>query len=299
MKPWQLIILIVLNAGWAMTAVINKALEAQLTPGGIVTLRFGMAAVCMAALWPWLPGKTPRGRDLAMSLFIGMLVFVAGQRLQVLGVKLGTAGNSAVLMGLEPMLTTMAAAIFLREHVGPRRIIGLGVSLAGLFVLNEVWKPGFKWTGLWPSIVFVSSFIAETGYSILGKPLLDRSSPTKILACALFGAALANLLFDGGQTIRDASALRWSDWAMLAYMAVVCTVIGYAMWFVIIRTVPVNVVSLTIFVQPIAGVPVAYWYLHEPLHWGQLWGSLVIALGLLIGLSRQVSSKGAGEDLAR
>jgi drug/metabolite transporter (DMT)-like permease len=128
---------------------------------------------------------------------------------------------------------------------------------------------------------------------------LERSSPTKILACALFGAAIANVFFDGAQTMRAASALRWGDWAMLAYMAIVCTVIGYAMWFVIIRTVPVNVVSLTIFVQPIAGVPVAYWYLHEPLHWGQLWGSLVIAVGLLIGLSRQVSSKGVGEELAR
>ena len=292
MKPWQLIVMILLNAGWAATPIINKALEMQLQPGGVVTLRFGLAALCLAALWPWLPGKAPRGRDLAMSVFIGLLVFVVGQRLQVLGVKLGTAGNSAVLMGLEPMLATVAAAVFLREHVGPRRMAGLAVSLAGLAVLNEVWRPGFKWTGLVPSLIFVSSFVSETAYSILGKPLLERASPTKILACALFGAALANLIFDGSQTIRAAGALHWGDWAMLAYMAIICTVVGYAMWFEVIRTVPVNVVALTIFVQPVAGVPLALWYLHEPLHWGQLWGSLVIAAGLLLGLSRQVSRRG-------
>ena len=295
MKPWQLLVMILLNAGWAATPIINKALEGQLQPGGIVTLRFGLAALCLAALWPWLPGKTPRGRDLAISVLIGLLVFMVGQRLQVLGVKLGTAGNSAVLMGLEPMLVTVAAAVFLREHIGPRRLAGLVVSLAGVVVLNEVWRPGFQWTGLVPSLIFVSSFVTETAYSILGKPLLERAGSTKILACALFGAALANLLFDGSQTMRAAATLRWSDWAMLAYMAIVCTVIGYAMWFEVIRTVPVNVVALTIFVQPVAGVPLALWYLHEPLHWGQLWGSLVIAAGLLLGLSRQVSRQGVSQ----
>ena len=282
--------MIALNAAWAATLIINKALENQLQPGGIVTLRFGLAALCLAVLWRWLPGQAPRGRDLALSVFIGLLVFVLGQRLQVLGVKLGTAGNSAVLMGLEPMLTTAAAAVFLREHIGPRRVAGLLVSLAGLAALNEVWRPEFRWTGLVPSLIFVSSFVCETAYSILGKPLLERSSPTKILAFALFGATLANLLLDGSQTLRAATALHWGDWAMLAYMAVVCTVIGYAMWFEVIRTAPVNVVALTIFMQPVAGVALAAWYLHEPLHWGQLWGSLVIVAGLALGLSRQIGA---------
>jgi O-acetylserine/cysteine efflux transporter len=293
MKPWQLFVMIALNAAWAATLIINKALGAQLQPGGVVTLRFGLAALCLAALWPWLPGKTPCGRDLAMSIFIGLLVFVLGQRLQVLGVQLGTAGNSAVLMGLEPLLAAVGAAIFLREHIGPRRVAGLLVSLAGLAALNEVWRPDFKWTGLVPSLIFVSSFVCETAYSILGKPLLARSSPTKILACALFGATLANLLLDGSQTLRAAEALRWGDWAMLAYMAIVCTVIGFAMWFEVLRTAPVNVVAMTIFMQPVAGVALAAWYLHEPLHWGQLWGSLIIVAGLVLGLSRQITDRHA------
>jgi drug/metabolite transporter (DMT)-like permease len=72
------------------------------------------------------------------------------------------------------------------------------------------------------------------------------------------------------------------------YLATVCTAIGYTLWFVVIRETDVNITALTIFVQPLAGVAIAAVWLHEPLHWGQLWGGLAIIAGLVWGLSRQV-----------
>jgi drug/metabolite transporter (DMT)-like permease len=41
-----------------------------------------------------------------------------------------------------------------------------------------------------------------------------------------------------------------------------------------------------VFIQPIVGVAVAVAWLNESLHWGQLWGSLVILAGLIVGLWR-------------
>jgi drug/metabolite transporter (DMT)-like permease len=43
-------------------------------------------------------------------------------------------------------------------------------------------------------------------------------------------------------------------------------------------------------VQPVAGVAIASLWLHEPLHLGQLWGSLAIVAGLILGLSRQIKA---------
>jgi O-acetylserine/cysteine efflux transporter len=289
MKLRHLIVMVLLNAGWSATMTINKALGGALQPGGIVTLRFGMAAVCMALLWPLYRGPAPRGRDLGVSVLIGLLVFVLGQRLQVLGNELSrTAGDCAVLMGVEPLLTSVAAAVFLREHIGPRRIIGFGISLVGLLLLNRVWRPDFQWGGLLPSLIFISSFTCETAYSILGKPIIERADPMKLLTVALVGATAVNLVIDGGQTLKAAGALRVTDWLLLGYMAVVCTVVGYAVWLVVIKEAPVNVVALTIFVQPVAGVPLAAIWLGESLHWGQAWGSLAIVAGLAFGLSRQI-----------
>src|SRR5260221_13959449 len=124
MRTSYLIVLIFMNFLWAASLSIYKALADYLAPGGIVTLRFGLAALALAALWPWLPGRAPRGRDLLKTLLMGLVVFTLGHRLQVYGNKLGTAGNSSVLMAVEPLLPSVARAIFLREHIRPRRWAG-------------------------------------------------------------------------------------------------------------------------------------------------------------------------------
>src|SRR5260221_9142667 len=131
MRTSYLIVLIFMNFLWAASLSISKALADYLEPGGIVPLRFGLAALALAALWPWLPGRAPRGRDLLKTLLMGLVVFTLGHRLQVYGNKLGTAGNSSVLMAVEPLLTSVAAAIFLREHIGPPPLGG--------FLLGSFW----------------------------------------------------------------------------------------------------------------------------------------------------------------
>jgi hypothetical protein len=100
MKPWHLLVMVLLNIGWAGTIVINKALgteteaaggRAELPVGGDcnAAIRAGRAvhAGTVAAL---ARVPLPRGRDFVMSVVIGLIVFVLGQRMQVLGTLLGT-----------------------------------------------------------------------------------------------------------------------------------------------------------------------------------------------------------------
>lgn len=277
-----------MNFFWAAVYSAYKLIGQELPTGGIVTLRFGMAGVCLLLLWPWLPGPAPRGRDLLVTCLSGLLVFVLGQRLQVGGNQLGTAGNSAVLMAIEPLVTSVAAAIFLRERIGPRRVAGFALGLLGVAALNGVWRADFQWTGLTASLIFVSSFVCEAAYSVLGKPIVGRASVMKMLAISLLVGTAANLLIDGKSTLISAVALAPKAWVLLAGMAVVCTAIGYSVWFIVIRECPVSVVALTIFAQSVFGVAFAALWLGEKLHWGQLFGSLMIIAGLVVGLSRQI-----------
>jgi drug/metabolite transporter (DMT)-like permease len=267
---------------------VYKALAEWLQPGGIVTMRFGVAAVMLAVCWPWLPGKTPRGMDLFKAALMGVLVFMVGQRLQVYANQLGTAGNSSVLMGLEPLVTSVAAALFLSEHIGPRRWTGFAIGMCGVAVLNGMLRADFQWAGLGASLLFVSSFLGESAYSVIGKPLIGRAGILKILCIGLIAGTAGNLLFDGHQTLAAIRTMPWQGWAMVFYLATICTAIGYAVWFVVIRETDVNVVAMTIFVQPLAGVAIAAIWLHEELHWDLLWGGLAIVAGMVWGLSRQM-----------
>jgi drug/metabolite transporter (DMT)-like permease len=84
--------------------------------------------------------------------------------------------------------------------------------------------------------------------------------------------------------------LRGQAWVLLLALALICTAIGYTLWFIVIRECPVNVAALTVFAQSVFGVALAAFWLHEQLQWGQLLGSFSIVVGLVWGLSRQITT---------
>ena len=289
MKPSYLIILLVMNFFWAAVYSAYKLLGHDLPAGAIVTLRFGLAGLILLVAWRWLPGPAPRGRDLLVTCGMGLMLYVGGQRLQVYGNQIGSAGNSAVLMAVEPLLTSVAAAIFLREHIGPRRLIGFVLGMIGVALLNGLGRADFQWTSLGASLIFLSSFVCEAAYSVMGKPIVTRASPMKMLAISISVGTVTNLLIDGRDTFAKAQTLTLDAWLLIFALALICTAIGYSLWFIIIRDCPVNVAALTIFSQAVFGVIIARVWLKEELHWGQFWGSLAILAGLVFGLSRQIT----------
>jgi drug/metabolite transporter (DMT)-like permease len=238
--------------------------------------------------WPWLPGFAPRGSDLLRTMVMGVIVFVFAPRLQVAGVQMGRATDASVLMALDPLVTTLCAAIFLREHIGPRRWIGFFLGLAGAVLMAEVWRPEFHLPALTANALILLSFFCESAYSVMGKPMLGRAGLFKLLAVALVAGTAVNFLVDGTPTLRAASAMPLRAWLLLAYLSLICTLAGYSLWFVVIREAEVNVAALTVFIQPVVGAAVAIAWLDESLHWGQLWGSLVIIAGLIVGLRRRL-----------
>jgi O-acetylserine/cysteine efflux transporter len=287
-------LLLLANLFWGCVYSANKVLGQYLSPGGIVTLRFGLAALCFLPAWPFLRGPAPRGRDFFNAGLMGVLHFVLGQRLQTYANEIGTAGNSAVLMAIEPIFTSVAAAFFLRERLGPRRLAGFVLGMGGVALLNRVWRSDFQWAGLAPSLLFISSFGCEAAYSILGKPIVNRASGAKTVAVSLLAGTAANLLIDGPRTLRAAQTLPLQAWCLVFALAIICTVVGYTLWLLVIRECPVNVAALTIFAQSVFGIVIAALWVNETIHWGHLFGSLCIAAGLVFGLSRQVHRPVAG-----
>jgi drug/metabolite transporter (DMT)-like permease len=309
MKASHLVLLLLMNLCWSGVysayKIIDQDLSGVSTTAAIVTLRFGLAGLCLLVLWPLLPGRAPRGRDLVITCLMGVTLFVVGQRLQIYGNHIGTAGNSSVLMAVEPLVTSIAAAIFLRESIGPRRWAGFALGLLGVALLNGVGSPGFQLAGLAASLIFLSSFICEAAYSVLGKPVIMRVSVMKVLAISLLVGLGLNLLIDGKTTYAAAQQLTLTSWALIAFLSVVCTVIGYTLWFIVIRECPINVAALTIFAQSVFGIMLAALWVGEELHWGQLFGSLTIVAGMVFGLSRQIhkpdgspgTAPGSGKEL--
>src|SRR6185436_16260710 len=107
------------------------------------------------------------------------------------------------------------------------------------------------------SLLLVSSFVFEALYTVLAKPIIIRAGVMKMLAISLATGTAANALIDGRATLGAAWALEPRAWILLAAMGVICTAVGYTVWFLIIRECPVSVAALTIFAQSVFGVNIA------------------------------------------
>jgi len=288
MRPVYLALMIGMNLLWAGSYAVFKVLGENLPSGSIATLRFGFAALCVLVLWPWLPGKGPRGGDLVRVSLIGVFVFCLAPRLQIEGVHRGQAGDTSLLIALDPLITSLAAAICLSERVPPRRWWGCAMGMLGVLLLSQVWRADVRLLkGLLPNLLFIASFFGEATYSVLGKPALERVGTLKLLGGGLVAGTLTNVALDlsmKAPTFSVLPTLPTKAWVLLMYLAIICTVVGYGLWYVVIREAEVNLVGMTVFVQPVAGLLISVLWIGESVHWGQLWGSLAIITGLAVAL---------------
>jgi O-acetylserine/cysteine efflux transporter len=94
-------------------------------------------------------------------------------------------------------------------------------------------------------------------------------------------------LCTGAPTFALLPTLSLKVWLLLFYLASVCTIVGYGLWYVVIQQTEVNLTGLTVFAQPVAGLLISIVWVGEALHWGQFWGSLAILLGLSVAFRPQ------------
>lgn len=285
MKSSHFLSLIVMSALWAASYSAFKVLSPWLDAGGVTTVRFGMASLALLFAWPWLPGLAPRGRDLNKAIIMGIIVFVLAPRLQVAGVQKGYATHGSVLVAFEPLVASVAAAIFLGERIDPRRWLGFGLGIIGVILMANVRHAGFRDSLLTADGLILLSFICESAYSIMGKPIIQHADPFKVLTIACCAATVINLLLNGASVARAMPLLPLRAWLVLLYLSLLCTLLGYSLWFLVIRDAPVSAAALTVFTQPVFGIAIAMICLRESVHLPEIVGSTVIMLGVILGLS--------------
>jgi len=102
-------------------------------PFGFLAVRFGAAFLVLAAIATAMGTRRMAGRDMVWSVLVGMLmhgIYLGGV---FWAVRQGLpAGLSALIAGLQPLVTTFLAGLLLGERVLPRHWAGLAAGFAGV-----------------------------------------------------------------------------------------------------------------------------------------------------------------------
>lgn len=123
---------------WGATFVMVKQALHEISTMYFLALRFGLASLCMLALF--LPGfrDMPAGalwRGLRGGAVAGAFLCL-GYILQTFGLKYTSAGNSGFLTGLNIVLVPVIGAAVFRRWPQIRELLGVTVATAGLATLT-------------------------------------------------------------------------------------------------------------------------------------------------------------------
>jgi len=286
MKASHLALLLALNVGWSTLPTFASRLEGTLNPAQFIFLRYGIALLALLAAWRWLPGKMPRGRDFWLTCCMGVVVFTVGHALQIAGIQRSRASDASILLALDPLVSSLGAALFLHEPIPGRRWAGFALAILGVAGMS-LWTGGGGLPGLLANLFIVLSFVSEAVWSVMGKPLIRTWGIPKVAALALLAGTTANGLLLAPDIPRHASAIQnlpASAWLTLAFLGIVLTAFGYCAWYVVIREAPVSLASMTIYLQPIVGTLIAAWATGERLVLAHYLGGAVIVAGLTLGV---------------
>jgi len=165
------------------------------------------------------------------------------------------SGLISVIFGLSPLLTGVFAALWLGERtLTPQRITGLAIALTGLWLIfGQPW-PGDGTATLGTAAVVAGMTVQALGLVWIKRLNLRASSlaiTTGSLGVAMPLFVLAWLLADAAQLPPDIT-LRAG--AAIVYLGVLGSVVGFTLYYYVIKHLDAGRVALIMLVTPVAAL---------------------------------------------
>ena len=197
--------------GFGAMAIFGKlAYDEGVTVGDLLLVRFGVAAVVMLGIVWWRGGFGVLPRRTAVAAFaMGAVGYAAQSASYFAALDRIDASLLTLLLYVYPVLVMVGAVALKRESWSRRRLVALGLALAGiLLVLLGAATDRFDWLG---AALGVTSALVYTAYILTGDRVLSGIAPLSLTALVCCGAAttyaVATVL-RGGPTSLDAGADR-------------------------------------------------------------------------------------------
>jgi drug/metabolite transporter (DMT)-like permease len=259
---------------WATGFIVARLAAPHADPLWFLALRFGISCLILVIIAFLIGSSWPRPADARHAMLAGALIHGGYLGPIYWAVAHGMpAGVSALIVGLQPLMTSFFAAILIGEAVGRRQWQGLGVGIAGIALV--VW-PKLTMTalgGITPLTILVT-IIGATSISF-GTVYQKRHAASLDLAT---GGAWQ---YAGGTLVTFAGTMLLGSfrfdatieaWTALAWSVLVLSLGAITLLMLLIRHGDVSRVSGLIFLVPAVAAAMAYLLFDETLSAVQIAG---------------------------
>jgi drug/metabolite transporter (DMT)-like permease len=284
-------VLATLGIVWGITfPVVRMGVAAGAAPFALLAVDLALAAGVMAVLALAVPDRRPTARSLGGSALLGFLLIGTNNALLFWGVQFTTGGVAAVVYATIPLLAVLAAlALGFGGRLGVVKGTALAVGLAGVVVLDLAAAGTGIITNVWGVVAILGGASAQA----VGTVLVGRYRPageTGLGRAAQFaGGGLAAVIAIA--VVREPLALPATPpvLASIVYFAFLSAIVGYALFFELVRRSGAVSANLVTYVSPMVALLVGVVVL------GETFGlSEVVGLALILGALALYEAVGRG-----
>ncbi len=275
MKPLDLLLALAVPTIWGLGFTAAKAGLDQFPPILLMALRFTLTALVL--VWFVKPPWPSMGRIFVITVVSATIQY----SLTFTGLKDLYASTAVIVVQLEVPFGALLAAIFLRERLGARPAFGMALAFLGVGLIAGEPRLGADHMAL--VLVVSGAFVWAIG-QVMIKAMGPFGGFTLIAWVAVFAAPqlfLSSWLFEDGQleAIRGAD---WRGWAVVLYLGLVMTALGYAIWYRLLATYRINQVMPFLLLLPVTSVGGSMLFLGERLSTMVATGGAIVIAGVAI-----------------
>jgi len=226
-------------------------------PFGFILLRVVGAAILFWIFSIFAPKEKIDQKDFLMFFFASIFGIALNMLTFFKGLKYTTPIHASVIMVVVPILVLIMSAIFLKEKIIPKKVVGIVLGLSGAVVLSIYGKSavGSDNIPLGNLLVFINA-VSYSIYIILIKKLSVKYHPfTFIKWLFLFGSIL--VLPFGFSELQSVDWISFSPYIIFEILFVIvgATFATYLLNPMALRELKASTVSTFLYIQPvIAGV---------------------------------------------
>ncbi len=282
MHPRHYLGLLAVAIAWGFNFAAVKIGLGHWPPLLFVASRFVAVAIALSPFLRW-PPRDKLLQVAALSVTLGGLHF----GLIFTGMEHIDAATAAIAIQVQVPFAALLAALVFKETLHWRRILGISIAFLGVILIAG--QPRFQGHLGSLALILAAACIWGTS-SIQIKRLGDDIEVFNLNGWVALLAApqtlIASWLLETGQV----EALRtadWLAWSVIAFQVVFVTIMGYGIWYRMMRRYPVNQVMPFTLLVPFFGVLSGVLVLGESLTPGMVLGGLLTIAGVAIVVLRR------------
>jgi drug/metabolite transporter (DMT)-like permease len=303
-SPLNVFLMLCLITFWGSSFVVVKAtLREGMSPVAIATFRFLLAGglFTVALLLNGIRNSdyvlVVDKRDVPALFVLALTGVTFFFPIQYTGIQMASASVASILVCLlAPVLISVISTRMFREQLVGKQIVGISIAAIGTFavVAGGALDLQNNMSFFLGTLVLLSTPVLWATYTLAGKKMMQKYSPFLVVAYVnILGGVLLVPFSLAENSFYEIFTLNYQEWAAILFLAFTCSLLGYFIWFYVMKQAKAAVASSFLFGEPLVTVIFAAIFVKEEITPFTVIGGLLIFAGVYL-----VSRPGANSSLA-